>query len=225
MCGRYTEYSSKDDLLVRYGISRTSAKISKNYNVAPGQFMPVIIRKEKTKELLLMKWGLVPFWAKDPKIGNKLINARDETIFEKPIWRNIILKKRALIPANGFYEWKKPTTPKENKQPYYIRPKNQQIFSFAGVWETWKDVEGVEWNTYTIITTEPNKEMSPIHDRMPVIIQKEDEEAWLDPNSSDRASIKKFLKPYQDNGLVMWKVSDDINSVRNNDKYLIETLI
>lgn len=221
MCGRYTEYTGPDELKERYGLMRVPPELRKNYNAAPGQIMPVIIQGDKGKQLELMKWGLVPVWAKDPKIGYKLINARDDTIFEKPVWRSVILRKRALIPANGFYEWKKPTNSKAHKIPFYIHPKNQELFSFAGVYDTWKDVEGIEWNTYSIITTEPNKEMSQVHNRMPVILHKDDEEAWLDPNKASRESVETFLLPYEDNGLEMYKVSEDVNSTRNNDRKLI----
>ncbi len=159
--------------------------------------MPVIIADELGQPCLeLMQWGLIPAWAKDPSIGYKLINARDDTIFEKPMWRGLVLKKRALIPADGFYEWKRlPEGNKERKQPFYIRPKNKCVFSFAGVWETWKDVEGKELKTYSIITTAPNEEMSSVHNRMPVILHQEDEGSWLEPSKVKREEIEPFLTP------------------------------
>src|SRR6187549_1052773 len=141
MCGRYTLHTKADDITKRFGLAKVPKDIPQNFNVAPGQIMPVIIQDEDGPKLELMKWGLVPFWAKDPKIGYKLINARDDTIFEKPMWRNAVLKRRALIPADGFYEWKKlgSEDAKERKQPFYIRPKHENLFAFAGVWETWRD--------------------------------------------------------------------------------------
>jgi putative SOS response-associated peptidase YedK len=164
----------------------------------------------------MMRWGLVPIWAKDMKIGYKLINARAETVFDKPMWRNVIKRKRALIPASGFYEWKKDDQAgKPHKTPYYIHPKTMELFAFAGLWEVWHDAEGKEWKTYTIITTEPNKEMSGLHDRMPVILHPEDELPWLRAGDT-KEDIEKFLLPYEDNGLEIYEVSDEVNSPQNN---------
>ena len=225
MCGRYTLHKKVDELAERYNLANVPSDLKSNYNVAPGQLMPVITEDESGKRSLeIMKWGLVPSWAKDPKIGYKLINARDETIFDKPMWRNVILKKRCLIPADGFYEWKAPAIPKEHKQPFYIHPKQIELFSFAGVWETWKDVEGLEMRTYSIITSEPNKEMAQIHNRMPVILHPEDESSWLEPTHVTRDDIEPLLRPYEDNGLDIYKVSSDVNSTRNNEKELIYPL-
>ncbi len=226
MCGRYTLHKKVDELAARYNLATVPKDIHANFNVAPGQIMPVITEAEDGKRSLeLMKWGLIPFWAKDPKIGFRLINARADTIFEKPVWRKVILNKRALIPADGFYEWRKPSELKAKKQPFYIHPKQTDLFSFAGVWETWKDVEGLEWKTYSIITTEPNKEMAGVHDRMPVILHQDDESSWLNPSTdNDRGAIEALLRPWEDNGLEMYKVSDEVNSTRNNDKQLIHSL-
>ena len=225
MCGRYTLHKKVDELAERYNLANVPSDLKSNYNVAPGQLMPVITEDESGKRSLeIMKWGLVPFWAKDPKIGYKLINVRDETIFDKPMWRSVILKKRCLIPADGFYEWKAPATAKEHKQPFYIHPKQIELFSFAGVWETWKDVEGLEMRTYSIITSEPNKEMAQIHNRMPVILHQEDESSWLEPTHVTRDDIEPLLRPYEDNGLDIYKVSSDVNSTRNNEKELIYPL-
>jgi len=133
------------------------------------------------------------------------------------MWKRVILKKRALIPANGFYEWRKPQNPKDHKQPFYIHPKSMELFSFAGIYDSWKDPEGNELRTYSIITTEPNKEMAPIHNRMPVILYPEEESAWLDPNKDTRDVLESFMHPYEDNGLDIYKVSEDVNTPRNNN--------
>lgn len=221
-CGRYTLHKKAEDLAKRYNLASIPEDIRESYNVAPGQFMPVIVEDEHGRHHLeLMKWGLIPGWAKDPNIGYKLINARDDGIFTKPVWRSAILKRRALIPADGFYEWKKPANPKEHKQPFYIHPKQIDIFSFAGVWETWKDSENNEWKTYSIVTTEPNKEMRSVHNRMPVILHQEDEAAWLEPSKATRDDIEPLLRPYEDNGLEMFEVSSDVNVTRNNEAKLI----
>lgn len=226
MCGRYTLHQKVDAIAKRYNLASVPKDVTENYNVAPGQIMPVVIESEDgTQHLELMKWGLVPFWAKDPRIGYKLINARDDTIFTKPMWRSVILKKRALIPADGFYEWHKSVkAQKLQKQPYYIHPKQLDIFSFAGVWEAWKDAIGQEVKTYSIITTEPNKEMATIHNRMPVILHQEDEASWLEPSRLTKNDVEPYLRPYEDHGLEMFEVSEDVNSPRNNDEHLIYAL-
>ena len=212
------------DLAKRYNLATIPDSISKNFNVAPGQVMSVITESESGKPTIeLMKWGLIPVWAKDPRIGYKMINARSETIFEKPAWRSVIKKKRCLIPADGFYEWKKQSDAKV-KQPFYIHPKQFELFSFAGVWESWKDENNNEIRTYSIITTEPNKEMSSVHDRMPVILHPEDEASWLEPSKVTRDDIEPLLRPFEDNGLEIYEVSKDVNTVKNNDEHLIYAL-
>lgn len=212
MCGRYVFYDT-DELGNRYSID-IDLDISPNYNVAPTQTMPVITEDG----LQLMRWGLIPVWAKDEKIGYKLINARSESLFEKPMWKGIVKKKRCLIPANGFYEWQKQ---EDGKHPFYIHPNDEEIFSFAGIWETWSH-DGKDWNTYSIITTEPNKEMEKIHNRMPVILHRDDESQWL--SAADQSEIEALLLPYQDNGLDIFEVSKDVNVVATNNKALIGPL-
>lgn len=225
MCGRYTLHQDSENLATRYKLSSKPESIRDNFNVAPAHFMPIIVEEDGKPKLEMMKWGLVPVWAKDPNIGYKMINARSESIFEKPAWRSVILKKRCLIPADGFYEWKKfMTDEKERKQPFYIHPKQEEIFSFAGVWEAWKDSENNIWKTYSIITTEPNKEMSSIHDRMPVILHPEDESSWLESSRVTRDSIEPLLRPLEDGALEMYKVSTDVNTVKNNDEHLLVAL-
>lgn len=226
MCGRYTLHQKAENIAKRYGVADGSANIRENFNVAPGQLMPVITEDDNGKrELQIMKWGFMPVWAKDPNMGYKLINARDDGIFEKPMWRSVILKKRCIIPADGFYEWKKTTIGKKvQKQPFYIHPKQIELFSFAGVWETWKDVEGIEHKTYSIITTEPNKEMASVHTRMPVILHPEDEASWLESAKVTRSDIEPLLRPFEDNGLELYEVSSDVNTTKNNTQELVYPL-
>lgn len=212
MCGRYTLYTT-DELEDRFRIEVSEA-IKPNYNAAPTQNMPVIT----TDGLQIMRWGLIPSWAKDEKIAYKMINARAETVFEKPMWKGIIKRNRCLIPANGFYEWKKQGG---SKQPYFIHLPNEELFAFAGIWETWKH-EGAEWNTYTILTTTPNNEMESIHDRMPVILDKNEEEDWL--FSEERDIYGTFLDPLPNNSLEMHEVSKDVNIVKINNESLIGSL-
>ncbi len=217
MCGRYT-LAKVEKLKSRFQVVAPST-LEPNYNVTPGQMMPVIKSGNSGPPVMaLMKWGLVPFWAKDPKIGYRLINARDDGIFDKPTWRKSILRRRCLVPADGFYEWK---ASKEGKVPFFIHPKQVDIFSFAGIWDLWKDSEGRELESYSIITTNPNKEMTKIHDRMPVILSPDDEAAWLDGSLDSRVDLEQFLHPYSDGFLEMYEVSDEVNSPRNNYPSLI----
>ncbi len=209
MCGRYVLYDT-DDIPERFGYN-TADDFHANYNVAPSQMMPVITQDG----LKQMRWGLIPQWAKDEKIGYKLINARSETVFEKPMWKGLIKRKKCLIPANGFYEWKRLDG---GKQPYFIHPKDQGLFAFAGLWETWKH-EGKEWETYTILTTEPNLEMENIHNRMPVILHRDDEDNWL--GLDDEKEIQRLLRPYEDNELEIYTVSKEVNTTAINNKTLI----
>jgi putative SOS response-associated peptidase YedK len=225
-CGRYTLHKTPKELANYYNLATVPKDIPANFNVAPGQIMPVITEDDMGKRhLVLMKWGLMPSWSKDPKIGYRLINARDDNLFKSPVWRSVILRKRALIPVDGFYEWKKPAEgSKDPKKPFYIHPKQASIFSFAGIWDSWKDVEGHEFKTYSIVTTEPNREMSKIHNRMPVILDPADEEFWLDASKNKREDIEPYLHPSPDNLLDIYEVSTDVNSARNNTKNLIVPL-
>ncbi len=218
MCGRYTLFGTAA-LTKRFKLSSRPGDIHANYNVAPGQMMPVVINQNGKNRLLIMKWGLVPLWAKDTNIGYKLINARAETVFEKPMWKGSVLHKRCLIPSSGFYEWK--VRDEKTKQPYFIHPKDQEMFTFAGVFSAWKDAEGTELFTYAIITTEPNREMSMIHDRMPVILHPEDEDKWLRPSSATRDDIEPLLRPLEDGALEIYEVSRDVNSPKNNEERLV----
>ena len=215
MCGRYT-FTQPESLGERYSL-HNMIEIRPNYNAAPTQDMPVIRLKGSEMSLAVMRWGLIPSWAKDKNIGYKLFNARSETVFEKPSWRSAIKTRRCLIPATGFYEWKREGSSK--KQPYYITAKRSEIISFAGIWESWKDENDESIETYSIITTSPNKEMSELHDRMPVILRREDELAWL--NEDNRDFLETLMKPYEDDTLRLIPVSTDVNLVKNNDGNLL----
>jgi putative SOS response-associated peptidase YedK len=180
--------------------------------------MPVIIQKDDKRVVESMKWGLIPHWAKDDKIGYKLINARSEGAFDKPTWRGPVKHHRCLVPAHGFYEWKVIEGSK-TKQPYFIRPQDQELFAFAGVYDTWRDPGGNEIRSYSIMTTEPNAEMTGIHNRMPVILHPDDEGLWLDPSLEERDVLEALLQPYEDGKLEMYEVSRDVNVVRNGEQY------
>jgi putative SOS response-associated peptidase YedK len=212
MCGRYVLYEI-DELADHFNVE-IPAGLHPNYNAAPTQTMPVIT----DTGLELMRWGLIPTWARDEKIGYKLINARSETVFEKPMWKSIVTKHRCLVPANGFYEWHKQT---DGKHPFYIHPKEFGLFSFAGIWSSWKH-GGIEWHTYSIMTTKPNTEMIAIHDRMPVILHPDDEALWLSADTHDE--IEALLAPYTDNSLELYEVTKEVNTIKANDASLIKAL-
>jgi putative SOS response-associated peptidase YedK len=216
MCGRYT-LANVEGLQDRFDTENRLAGIRPNYNVAPGQSMPVITRNSPNK-IEIMKWGFVPSWAKDVKIGYKMINARAEGIEVKPSFRSAIKCRRCLVPATGFYEWKK----KEGiKVPMHIRLSDREVFSFAGLWEHWQDKDGNELNTYTIITTSPNGVIAGIHDRMPVILREEEEDMWIDPEIQDPAHVLGLLRPYTEKGMEAYPVSEAVGNVRNNSKELL----
>lgn len=222
MCGRYGFYRV-DEFGDRFGVKPSVAfKVNDNYNAAPGQILPVIIESEAGRTLEPMKWGLVPGWAKDINIGYKMINARAESLFEKPTWRGPAKYKRCLVPARGFYEWDKITEDgKPKKQPYFIKPASQDLFAFAGLYDTWHDQAGNELWSYSIVTTAASKEMATIHDREPIILKPEDESLWLDATLQDRGAIEALLHMYPYGKLEMVAVSTDVNVVKNNDEHLI----
>ncbi|MDP2721801.1 MAG: SOS response-associated peptidase, partial [Bacteroidales bacterium] len=179
-----------------------------------GQNLPVITNAEPGK-LSFFKWGLVPFWAKDPKIGNKLINTRAETILEKPSFKAAFTRRRCLIPANGFFEWKK----EKQKTPFRIFLKNEDLFAMAGLWETWQDSKNKVLHTFSIITTAPNPLMKTIHDRMPVILTREHEKVWLTEN--DPAILSLLLTSYGNDEMEAYAIGNEINSPVNNHEALI----
>ncbi|MDR4504096.1 MAG: SOS response-associated peptidase [Candidatus Scalindua sp.] len=201
MCGRFA-LTDIDAVFSQYRVLISEdLTIGPRYNIAPSQHTPVIyLNREKGRVLEMMRWGLVPFWAKDPKIGNRMINARAETLDTKPSFRHILKSKRCLVPSSGFYEWKRVA---KSKLPHYIKLKNREIFSFAGLYDIWRDGEGSELKTFTIITTESNMTLRPIHDRMPVILRQECEDAWLGVGSPELNSdaLMAMLRPYPDDDM------------------------
>jgi len=189
MCGNFALYSSVQAIKDYYKLLQEIGEIEPSENIRPSQNVPVIVIKQGKKYLGFVRWGLIPFWAKDDKIGYKLFNARSETIDVKPSFKGGFRSRRCLIPANGFFEWRKP-----DKTKFYFELRSRKLFSFAGIWEKWKNPQGEIIPTCTIITCQPNELVSPIHDRMPVILKKEDEDIWL--NDSDPQALKNLLVPY-----------------------------
>ncbi len=190
-----------------------------NYNVAPSHDMPILRRRpgDRRCELAIARWGLVPHWARDVKIGYSTINARSETAASKPAFRDAFKKRRCLVPADGFYEWARNG---KDKQPYLIRMKGGGLFAFAGLWSIWRTPEGEDLQSFTIMTTEPNALMAGIHNRMPVILDAEGHERWLDPGA-DPAEV---LKPCPSAWLEAWPVDKRVGKVGTNDEGLIRPL-
>jgi putative SOS response-associated peptidase YedK len=199
MCGRYSFVFEDALILERFGIRVTTAVYKARYNCAPTQILPVITN-EKPGTLEHFRWGLIPFWAKDASIGNKLINARAETITEKPSFKHAFRSRRCLVPATGFYEWKKEWDTRRDKArlvsttPYNIRMKTGEPFCFAGLWDQWVSPDGEIIRSFTIITTTPNELVAPIHDRMPVILHQADEHRWIDPRPD--TGLTELLQPF-----------------------------
>lgn len=213
MCGRFTRKESFKKLVEQLGL-KVIPTLKPRYNIAPSQLVACvrINPKSNEQECVELKWGLVPSWAKNPSIGYKMINARAETIVEKPAFRRAFKQQRCLVLADGFYEWKRQG---KTKQPYYIRFKDQRLFALAGLWERWeKDDPALE--TCALITTEPNFLMEPIHNRMPVILPEESYASWLDPGLNNTNYLSGFLKPYSADAMEAFPVSQIVNNPRND---------
>ncbi len=222
MCGRYTQTIDIEKLQLRFGFEFFMEEIDSipRYNIAPTQLAPVVVHNE-IRLLKMFRWGLVPYWAKDMKIGSKLINARAETITEKPSFKKPFKNKRCLVVTDGFYEWKK-SADKKTKSPYRFTLISQEPFAFAGLWDSWKSPEGDEIESFTIITTSANELMLPIHHRMPVILNQKDEEKWIDPNYKDTDKLIALLKPYDSDLMSAYPVSTIVNSPNNDSAECIE---
>ncbi|MDP5276377.1 SOS response-associated peptidase [Chengkuizengella axinellae] len=219
MCGRFTITVTIDELLSRYLIESVPFRYIPRYNAAPGQLITSIIANKGKNRIGQLKWGLVPSWAKDEKIGYKLINARAETLQEKASFKKIVHNKRCIIPVDGFYEWKKTNG---MKQPMRIQLKDQSVFSLAGLYDTWVNSEGEKLHSCTIITTEPNQLMLHIHDRMPVILNREEENQWLNHEQYQFDSLKPLFKPYPSDQMMAYPVSNVVGNVKNDSPECIE---
>lgn len=223
MCGRYTITVSLEEMMMRYLIGTTNVPYHRpKYNVAPGQMVLAVISGGGANRLGELKWGLVPPWADDERIGSKMLNARAETAADKPAFRGALRRKRCLIPADGFYEWQK--EPGGGKQPMRIVRKDRGLFSMAGLYETWVAPDGRRVNTCAILTTEPNELMAPIHNRMPVILRQEDEALWLDRSVQEPEAIRPLLVPYPADELEAYPVGKAVGSVKVDEPSCIEPL-
>lgn len=213
MCGRYTQTSDPAKLAQRFRLEPPGPGLSRRYNIAPTQDAPVVANDDP-KHLRMMRWGLIPAWAKDAAIGNKMINARAETVSEKPSFRKPLERRRCLVLADGFYEWRKQTA--RAKVPMRFVLKSREPFAFAGLWDIWRKPDGSEVRSFTIITTEPNDLMRPIHNRMPCLLRPQDEGKWLDPDLKETANLLPVLAPYPDEEMEAYEVSTLVNSPRND---------
>lgn len=216
MCGRYSLIVT-DDLGARFRVHDPLIGLRSRFNVTPGQEMPVV-RDGAAPAMECMVWGFVPFWSKDASIGRRLINARAETAAEKPAFRHSFAKKRCLVPASGFYEWK---SEKGGKVPFYYRRRDEGHFAFAGLYDVWRDPAGGERTTYLILTTDANPLVGEVHDRMPVILHREDEGIWLD-GESDTATLEALLAPFPGEEMAGFRVSPKVNNPENEGEDLIE---
>ncbi|MEO0794321.1 MAG: SOS response-associated peptidase [Verrucomicrobiota bacterium] len=220
MCGRYTLTKADTALRGKLRLLR-SPKMKARYNIAPGQPIAAVRAHETdaTRELAIFNWGLVPFWAKEPSIGYKMLNARSETAADKPAFRGPMRHHRCLIPADGFFEWR---GTRGTKQPYYFRRKDRQPFCFAALFDHWGSPDGSEIESMAILTTAANDFMAPIHDRMPVIIHEQDYDRWLDPTSQRPAEFKDLLVAPDNDYFVREPVTPLVNSTKNDSVECIE---
>ena len=226
MCGRYTLRHTTQQIVARFAVTdvvdATFAEMradAPRYNIAPTQPIAVVT-ENSPRALQMMRWGLVPSWAKDPSIGSRLLNARAETLIEKPSFRTALSRRRCIIPADGFYEWKKAG---KIKQPLRIRRKDDELFAFAGLWDEWQSPDGSPLRTCTIITVGANSVLADIHDRMPAMLRPEDEAAWLDGSTSAVPELLSLLAPYPDDEIEAYPVSLAVNSVANDNSACIES--
>jgi len=213
MCGRYNLVTDAQALIDFFQVANR-IDIQPRYNIAPSQDIVVVRQQQDERQLACLYWGLIPFWARERTIGKHTINARAETVAEKPAFRAAFRRRRCLVPATGFYEWKR-----ENgrKQPYNIHAADGGLFAFAGLWEQWKPDEKTVIQSCTIIVTQANEAVAPIHDRMPVILPVESYQAWLDPGNEDLALLKTMLKPCPSSWISVYPVSTRVNSPYNDD--------
>jgi putative SOS response-associated peptidase YedK len=223
MCGRYVMSTPADVLVERFEVDEVrSDEFPPSWNVAPTDPVPVIVEREGKRLLGTQRWGLVPHWADSPKDAARKINARAETVHDAPAFRDAFRRHRCLVPANGFYEWRRMADGK--KQPYFIAPADGQPIAFAGLWAAWRDKrdpDGEFLRTCTIVTTNANAAVRELHDRMPVVLPSEDWATWLDADA-DVVALKALLVPALDDALTVTAANPAVNSVRNNGPELLQ---
>lgn len=224
MCGRFTLLADFSTIMDRFKIEVATEEdlYNPSFNIAPSHSVLSVINDGSRNRLGYLRWGLIPPWAKDEKIGYKMINARCETLEHKPSFRDAFKKRRCIVIADSFYEWKRHKN--NTKTPMRIRLKSGELFAMAGLWERWKSPAGNTIFTCTVITTTPNELMENIHDRMPVILQQKDEQKWLNPANQDTGTLNQLLKPFPNELMEAYEVSSLVNSPKNNSSDLIERI-
>ncbi len=225
VCGRFVSVASPELLAKRFHIDEVeSDDLGARYNVAPRALIYGITQTGGVRTLESLRWGLVPFWAKELKVGDRMINARAETVDEKPAYRRAFKEKRCLVPATAFYEWQR-VAGQKRKQPWLFRARHGEPMAFAGLWETWRDPETPDdepLRSTVIVTTNANELMKPVHDRMPVILPESCWSEWLDPDRRDTEALKQLLVPSAEDVLEKHPVSTDVSNVRNQGPQLVE---
>ena len=218
MCGRYAQRSDPKRLAKEFKVAEV-LNVEPRYNIAPTQVVLAVRESPGGREMTLYKWGLVPSWARDASVGAKLINARGETVTEKPSFREAFRRRRCVIPADGFYEWQRKDG---RKQPFFFRMRDERPFGFAGLWERWEGEGGEVINSCAVLTTEANEVLRPVHDRMPVILHPDDYELWLGAEARELGLVKEMLRPYPAEEMVGYPVGRGVNSPRNQGAGLLE---
>lgn len=220
MCGRFALFATSEELARHFGLAEAVAEaLPPHYNVTPGQAVAVVRERDGVRRLDFLKWGLVPFWAKDASIGQRLINARLDSVASKPSFREAFTRRRCLIAASGFYEWGEAV--QGRRRPFFVRGRGEPLLAFAGLWERWRAPDGRTLETCVIVTTDANSTLAPIHERMPVLVAREDQARWLDPCTSAAEAAEIAARAPQ---LDTWPVSLAVNDPRNDDAALIEPL-
>jgi putative SOS response-associated peptidase YedK len=225
MCGRYRLTAKERYIAEHFDLEESEVHWTPRYNIAPTQEAAIVRqdRKQPRRVFSLMRWGLIPAWAKDASIGYKTINAMCETAAEKAAFREAMRRRRCLVPADGFYEWQK--LGRKEKQPYNIGMTDDSLFAFAGLWERWSDPAGTPLNSFTILTTAANPLLSGIHDRMPVIVKREDYDLWLDPGMTDPEGVADLLKPLDARLMKKFPVSARVGNADNDDAEIIQEIV
>jgi putative SOS response-associated peptidase YedK len=222
MCGRFTQFHSAKAIAKAFQLSEVP-ELAPHYNIAPTQTIAVVLQPapKSERQFRFFRWGLIPSWSKDPAIGARLINARAETVAEKPAFRSAFRHRRCLIPADGFYEWQRQDG---QKQPFYFHLQDHQPFAFAGLWEHWQGPEGEDIETCTILTITANELLGPVHDRMPVILSPEAYNTWVDPELQTASQLQPLLCPYPAEQMVAYPVSRAVNRTSFDDPDCIQPL-
>ena len=222
MCGRFTLTATPDAVARAFELDE-APRLEPRFNIAPGQGIATIHASEADERaVVLRRWGLIPRWARDPRIGSRLINARSETVAEKPSFRDAFRRRRCLVPADGFFEWAAASS--GPRQPWYIGITGHACFAIAGLYESWEDPQGERIDTCVLLTTDANERLRPIHARMPVILAPEDYALWLDPGVTEPAQLAPLLTSHPDEGIELRPVSQRVNRPEHDDPACIELL-